>query len=82
MARFPVASTYAIFDGHILVDPSLEELSLATNVLTIATDEHQSICATKAEGRGALPTDLLRTCIQLAKARTSNTVDQVAHLLA
>lgn len=82
MARFPVASTYAIFGGHILVDPSLEELSLATSVVTIATDEHENICATKVEGRAPLPTDVLRSCIQLAKNRTSKTVDQVAGLLA
>ncbi|KAM4702078.1 LOW QUALITY PROTEIN: exosome complex component RRP43 [Discoglossus pictus] len=68
--KHPVATSFAVFDDtYLLVDPTGEEESLATGLLTIVTDEDDRLCAIRKPGGSALSAEKLQDCISRATTR-------------
>ncbi|KAM4797309.1 exosome complex component RRP43 [Rhinophrynus dorsalis] len=68
--KHPIATTFAVFDDtFLLVDPTGEEESLATGLLTIVTDEDERLCAIRKPGGSALTAEKLQDCISRAVTR-------------
>ncbi|XP_066506487.1 exosome complex component RRP43 isoform X2 [Hoplias malabaricus] len=66
----PVASTFAVFDDTvIIVDPTAEEESLASSLITAVTDEDDQICAFHKPGGTPLSAEKLQDCITRAVMR-------------
>ncbi|XP_066999770.1 exosome complex component RRP43 [Anabrus simplex] len=65
----PVATTFAIFDDDILItDPTTEEETLSTGLLTIAV-QGQKLCSVYKPGGSPLSEDQLQDCISKARKR-------------
>lgn len=71
--RFPVSSTFTLFNQCILSDPNDTEESLSKEVVTIVIDlyHENEILKLYKNGGTTLSADELRTCIQNAKTRTN-----------
>ncbi|TRY90950.1 hypothetical protein DNTS_022187 [Danionella cerebrum] len=68
--RHPVGSSFAVFDDSIIiVDPTAEEESLSTSLMTIVTDEVDRLCAVHKPGGTPLSGEKLQQCINRAMAR-------------
>ncbi|XP_018409818.1 PREDICTED: exosome complex component RRP43 [Nanorana parkeri] len=79
--KHPFSTSFAIFDDkHILVDPTNEEESLATGLMTIVTDEDGRLCTIRKPGGSALSAEKLQGCISRAITRhkeVQNLLDEV-----
>uniref|UniRef100_A0A8C0YGX4 Ribosomal RNA-processing protein 43 n=1 Tax=Cyprinus carpio carpio TaxID=630221 RepID=A0A8C0YGX4_CYPCA len=79
--RLPVGSSFAVFDDSIIiVDPTAEEESLSTALLTVVTDEEDRLCAVHKPGGTSLSGEKLQHCINRAITRNkeiSKLVDKV-----
>uniref|UniRef100_A0A672N628 Ribosomal RNA-processing protein 43 n=1 Tax=Sinocyclocheilus grahami TaxID=75366 RepID=A0A672N628_SINGR len=79
--RHPVGSSFVIFDDSIIiVDPTAEEESLSTALLTVVTDEEDRLCAVHKPGGTSLSGEKLQHCINRAITRNkeiSKLVDKV-----
>ncbi|XP_042621220.1 exosome complex component RRP43-like [Cyprinus carpio] len=79
--RHPVGSSFAVFDDSIIiVDPTAEEESLSTALLTVVTDEEDRLCAVHKPGGTSLSGEKLQHCINRAITRNkeiSKLVDKV-----
>ncbi|XP_053564409.1 exosome complex component RRP43 [Bombina bombina] len=68
--KHPIATSFAVFDDtYILVDPTGEEESLATGLLTIVMDEDERLCSIRKPGGSALSAEILQQCISRAITR-------------
>ncbi|XP_067290241.1 exosome complex component RRP43 [Pseudorasbora parva] len=68
--RHPVGSSFAVFDDSIIiVDPTAEEESLSTALMTVVTDEEERLCALHKPGGTALSAEKLQHCIRRAVTR-------------
>ncbi|KAM8976214.1 exosome complex component RRP43 [Pelodytes ibericus] len=68
--KHPIATSFAVFDDtYILVDPTGEEESLATGLMTIVTDEEERLCTIRKPGGSALSAEKLQDCISRAITR-------------
>ncbi|XP_026797542.3 exosome complex component RRP43 [Pangasianodon hypophthalmus] len=68
--KHPVASSFAVFDDEvIIVDPTTEEESLATALITAVTDEDDQLCAFHKPGGSSLSAEKLQDCISRAVTR-------------
>lgn len=68
--RHPVGSSFAVFDDTIIiVDPTTEEESLSTALLTVVTDEEDRLCAVHKPGGTSLSAEKLQHCINRAVTR-------------
>ncbi|XP_075707850.1 exosome complex component RRP43 [Rhinoderma darwinii] len=66
----PVSTSFAVFDDmYILADPTDEEESLATGLMTIVTDEDGKLCTIRKPGGSALSAEKLQDCISRAVSR-------------
>uniref|UniRef100_A0AAR2LHT3 Exosome complex component RRP43 n=1 Tax=Pygocentrus nattereri TaxID=42514 RepID=A0AAR2LHT3_PYGNA len=81
--KHPVASSFAVFDDTvIIVDPTAEEESLATAIITAVTDEDEQLCAFHKPGGSSLSAEKLQDCITRAVARhreIGRLIDKVFH---
>ncbi|KAI4901251.1 hypothetical protein NFI96_015260 [Prochilodus magdalenae] len=79
--KHPVASSFAVFDDTvIIVDPTAEEESLATALVTAVTDEDDQLCAFHKPGGSSLSAEKLQDCITRAVTRhreIGKLIDQV-----
>ncbi|KAK7503915.1 hypothetical protein BaRGS_00005038 [Batillaria attramentaria] len=65
----PISSTCAVFDDTVLlVDPTSEEQTLATGIVTVVTDG-KNICCLDKPGGSPLTDSQMRTCIERAFQR-------------
>lgn len=71
--RFPVSSTFALFNQSILSDPNDTEESLSKETVTIVIDlfHENEILKLYKNGGTTLSANDLRNCILYAKARTN-----------
>ncbi|ESO99081.1 hypothetical protein LOTGIDRAFT_201434, partial [Lottia gigantea] len=70
----PIATTFAVFDDNILfVDPTVEEESLATGVLTVVTKDDK-ICMLHKPGGSPLKDSQIQMCIDRAKSRSTQAI--------
>ncbi|KAL2094262.1 hypothetical protein ACEWY4_008981 [Coilia grayii] len=68
--KHPIGSSFAVFDNTIIiVDPTGDEESLATAVMTLVTDEEGRLCALHKPGGTALSGEKLQHCIGRAATR-------------
>ncbi|XP_028839146.1 exosome complex component RRP43 [Denticeps clupeoides] len=68
--RHPVGSSFAVFDKTILiVDPTAEEESLSTGLMTVVMDEEGRMCCLHKPGGTALSGEKLQDCVSRAVAR-------------
>lgn len=68
--RHPVGSSFAVFDDSIIiVDPTAEEESLSTALMTVVTDEEDRLCAVHKPGGTSLSGEKLQHCINRAITR-------------
>lgn len=72
LERHPVASTFAVFDGAFLVDPTAEEESLEAASITIVCDETGAVCdVLKPGGAPVMPQSIIE-CVAAATARAKS----------
>lgn len=74
LSRFPVSSTFCIFNNNpdvILSDPNDTEESLTKEIITIITDLNHNILRIYKNGGTTLDTTQLKQCIESAKKRTN-----------
>lgn len=70
MVKQPVSTSFAVFDDtYIIVDPTDEEESLATGILTVVTDEDGKLCTIRKPGGSSLSAEKLQECISRAVSR-------------
>ncbi|KAM3934378.1 exosome complex component RRP43 [Leptodactylus fuscus] len=70
LQKHPVSTSFAVFDDtYILVDPTDEEESLATGLLTIVTDEDGKLCTIRKPGGSSFSAERLQECISRAVSR-------------
>mmetsp|Transcript_6382 Transcript_6382/g.17944 ORF Transcript_6382/g.17944 Transcript_6382/m.17944 type:complete len:278 (-) Transcript_6382:81-914(-) len=62
------ATTLGVFRGHLLNDPSLEELPLLDAAVTVVTDDDGNVCAVHKAGGAAVGPDLLERCVDFARS--------------
>ncbi|KAG8584979.1 hypothetical protein GDO81_004851 [Engystomops pustulosus] len=68
--KSPVSTSFAVFDDtYIIVDPTDEEETLATGLLSIVTDEDGKLCTMRKPGGSALSPERLQDCISRAVSR-------------
>ncbi|XP_064497447.1 exosome complex component RRP43-like [Pseudopipra pipra] len=67
--KHPVATSFAVFDDTVLVDPTAEEEDLATGTVTIVTDEDGRLCSVHKPGGSLLTGAKLQDCITRAITR-------------
>ncbi|XP_075448201.1 exosome complex component RRP43 isoform X1 [Ascaphus truei] len=81
LQKHPVATSFAVLDDtFLLVDPTGEEESLTTGLLTIVMDEDERLCAIRKPGGSALSAEKLQDCISRATTRhkeVKNLLDKV-----
>ncbi|XP_069826038.1 exosome complex component RRP43 [Dendropsophus ebraccatus] len=66
----PVSTSFAVFeDTYIIVDPTEEEESLATGLLTVVTEEDGKLCTIRKPGGSSLSAEKLQECISRAFSR-------------
>ncbi|XP_070597879.1 exosome complex component RRP43 isoform X1 [Erythrolamprus reginae] len=65
----PVATSFALFDTLVVVDPTAEEEDLASGTLTIVTIEDDKLCSVHKPGGSSITEAKLQDCISRAKAR-------------
>ncbi|KAG9491958.1 hypothetical protein GDO78_000457 [Eleutherodactylus coqui] len=66
----PVSTSFAVLDDtYIVVDPTDEEESLATGLLTVVTDEDGKLCTIRKPGGSSLSAERLQECISRAVSR-------------
>ncbi|KAK6173596.1 hypothetical protein SNE40_017017 [Patella caerulea] len=66
----PVSTTFAIFDDHfVIVDPTIEEETLATGIITIVTKE-KKLCMVHKPGGTPLKDSQIQLCIDRAIERS------------
>lgn len=79
--RHPVGSSFAVFDNTIMiVDPTADEESLATAVMTLVIDEEGRLCSLHKPGGTTLSGEKLQDCIGRAVTRhreISKLVDKI-----
>ncbi|XP_046852927.1 exosome complex component RRP43-like isoform X2 [Xenia sp. Carnegie-2017] len=72
----PVASTFAVIDNSLapilIADPTDDEESLASGVITIVATTENKLCSLHKPGGRPLPAATLRHCIEEAKKRAKN----------
>ncbi|XP_076129678.1 exosome complex component RRP43 [Alosa pseudoharengus] len=79
--RQPVGSSFAVFDNTIIiVDPTADEESLATAVMTLVIDEEGRLCTAHKPGGTTLSGEKLQDCMGRAVTRhreISKLVDKI-----
>ncbi|XP_023661056.2 exosome complex component RRP43 isoform X2 [Paramormyrops kingsleyae] len=70
VSKHPVSSSFSIFDNTIvIVDPTVEEETLSTAMMTVVTDEDDRLCMLHKPGGSALSGEKLQDCISRAVTR-------------
>ncbi|KAG5844651.1 hypothetical protein ANANG_G00164750 [Anguilla anguilla] len=70
VAKHPVSSSFAVFDDSIvIVDPTAEEETLSTAMMTVVTDENETLCMLHKPGGTSLSSEKLQDCISRAVTR-------------
>ncbi|KAJ8343240.1 hypothetical protein SKAU_G00305690 [Synaphobranchus kaupii] len=70
VARHPISSSFAVFDDSIvIVDPTAEEEALSTAMMTVVTDEDDTLCMLHKPGGTSLSSEKLQDCINRAVTR-------------
>ncbi|KAI1903412.1 hypothetical protein AGOR_G00026910 [Albula goreensis] len=70
IAKHPIGSSFAVFDDSIvIVDPTAEEESLSTAMMTVVTDEDDRLCTLYKPGGTSLSGEKLQDCISRAVTR-------------
>ncbi|KAJ3305542.1 Exosome complex component RRP43 [Kappamyces sp. JEL0829] len=74
LSRIVVNTSFCIFDGEVLIDPTDEEEELSSSQLSITIDHAGDLCGINKLGGEGIDEDALRSCIQLARERTAETI--------
>ncbi|XP_036380922.1 exosome complex component RRP43 [Megalops cyprinoides] len=70
ISKHPIGSSFAVFDDSIvIVDPTSEEESLSTSMMTVVTDEDDRLCTLHKPGGTSLSGEKLQDCISRAMTR-------------
>lgn len=69
--RTLLPTTFAVIEGHIVADPTLNEEELSSASMTIVLDETGALCQVHKPGGVPLTDDQINACIKTAKARVS-----------
>ncbi|XP_061103494.1 exosome complex component RRP43 [Conger conger] len=70
IAKHPTASSFVVFDDSIvIVDPTAEEETLSTAMMTVVTDEEDRLCMLHKPGGTSLSGEKLQDCISRAVTR-------------
>ena len=62
----PVAITTAKIDGHMIIDPCLEEELVMSARLTVTTNKDENICAMQKGGQGTFTDQEIRQAVKTA----------------
>ncbi|PIK47576.1 putative exosome complex component RRP43 [Apostichopus japonicus] len=72
LSSHPVSTSFVVFDDSILLaDPTKEEETMATGVVTIVTTEDGNLCAVHKPGGSPLPVNKMQDCIARSKERAN-----------
>lgn len=63
--------TFAVIEGHVVADPTLNEEELSSATLTVVIDETGALCQVHKPGGVPLTDEQINACIRTAKARLS-----------
>ncbi|XP_010901892.2 exosome complex component RRP43 [Esox lucius] len=68
--KHPVGASFAVFDDSIMiVDPTAEEETLSTAIITVVMDEEKHLCALHKPGGTSLSGEKLQDCINRTTIR-------------
>lgn len=66
---YPLSVTFALVDGHALLDPSAEEEAVADSMVSLMVRPTGELCSVLKPGGAAVPQSVLRECVKRAAAR-------------
>ncbi|KAI8899494.1 ribosomal protein S5 domain 2-type protein [Globomyces pollinis-pini] len=75
LTRLVFNTTFCLFDSQVLIDPTDDEESMATSLITIMMDNNGMFCGIGKLGGECMEEKLLKSCIGLAKSRTKKSVE-------
>ncbi|MEM4717239.1 MAG: exosome complex protein Rrp42 [Desulfurococcaceae archaeon] len=73
--------TLAIIDDIIIVDPTIEEESIANSILTLAVDERERICGAQKKGERGIPRSILERAIDIALDKSKYLISYIRNVL-
>lgn len=73
--------TLAIIDDMVIVDPTIEEESIATAILTIAVDEKERICGAQKKGEKGISRSTLEKAIDIALDKSKYLISYMKNVL-
>ncbi|KAL9653407.1 hypothetical protein ABK040_002043 [Willaertia magna] len=79
--NYPVSLTFGLLDDYVLVDPTSEEESLLSWLITIVYNEKKEICQIWKPGGSCIKFKSLRYCMELSKKRTERIISMIENSL-
>lgn len=82
LQRLPLCLTCCLHKGHVLVDPTRDEESLASCSVSVVVDEHgQLLAVLKVGGRALADVAVMAQCVEAAKMRHKAVLQIMEHSL-
>lgn len=78
LLRMPIASTFCLFNNHVLADPNHAEESLGKETISIVVDTEGHVCRVYKNGGVTVSRSVLEICFDRAVTRTQTMAELIA----